>query len=345
MIRCLILTLLFCSSISAQDLYAKYGVDCNGWKRNDSEVRRVESLLPKVWRQEFSRLPKLYSDDDEDRTVLAYRFLMSALGTSEPLPSRKQEIGSCVGFATAATIDHLQGTLMARGPPAIFVPTNASALYGLGRMHAGQLGSWDGSTGAWSVKAMLDLGTLHQKKYGQHDLTREYGRLSKQFAARGLPSELVEAAAEHKVKAAARIKSIHEARAAIQSGYMILVCSNVGFQNGRGGWITTRDQDGFANPSGSWNHAMMFVAYRGKDSGRQGFLCRNSWGSEDRSSNQGWIRGPPWPEDMPLGSFWVEPKVVQRMIQQGDTWALSDYEGFRKREIPWSEVFQWGGRD
>jgi hypothetical protein len=60
---------------------------------------------------------------------------------------------------------------------------------------------------------------------------------------------------------------------------------------------------------------------------RKGFLIINSWGS-------GWVRGPPGKfDDIPPGSFWADYAVVDRMLRQQDSYAVSDVSGFKRRKI------------
>lgn len=288
---------------------------------------------------------KLIGDDSDDKTALLHRLLMKHLGTSDPLPASNQgQEGSCCGHATANALDVLQGVQLSRGPPGDFFSVSADAAYGFSRMYGNQLGPSDGSTGAWSVGALKKFGSLHQVKYDGHDLTREKHTVADAMARLGVPQALHEIAARHRLGSVTNVTNWKEARGLIQSGYPIIVCSNQGFKNGGSGWITSRDDLGFARPADEWKHAMALIGYRGSDTGRQGFLCWNSWGSENRQTNKGWIRGAMWPEDQPLGSFWIDVQTVDGMLKGfKDSWAISDYEGFKKRKLDWSQVFDAGG--
>ena len=88
----------------------------------------------------------------------------------------------------------------------------------------------------------------------------------------------------------------------------------------------TRDKDGFAKPQGRWAHCMCFIAVRGGD--RPGAFCLNSWGDLAHT-------GPVWPADAPVAGFWVDADVVEQMVKQQDSYALSDTTGFPAREIDW----------
>jgi hypothetical protein len=73
---------------------------------------------------------------------------------------------------------------------------------------------------------------------------------------------------------------------------------------------------------------MVFVAVRYQRNGSpsDALLCLNSWGPN-------WITGPKWPADMPDGSFWVERRVVERMLAQEDSFAVGSISGFGWRDL------------
>ncbi len=108
------------------------------------------------------------------------------------------------------------------------------------------------------------------------------------------------------------------------TGYAIFVCSDVGFGDLGPGPIT-RDADGFLKPRGVWPHCMCIAGYQGGT--RKGFLIVNSWG--DR-----WVAGPVGRfTDIPPGSFWADFATVDRMLKQGDSFAVAGVDGFRRRRI------------
>jgi hypothetical protein len=80
---------------------------------------------------------------------------------------------------------------------------------------------------------------------------------------------------------------------------------------------------------------MALSSYRGEKSGKEGYLLQNSWGDS-------WVSGPIFPEDMPHGSGWITASDVMHYIKQGDTFSIAGYEGFKKRDIKWEEVFDIG---
>ena len=45
--------------------------------------------------------------------------------------------------------------------------------------------------------------------------------------------------------------------------------------------------------------------------------------------------GPIGLGDHPPWAFWVDADVADRMLRQGDSWALSAFEGFPARKLQW----------
>lgn len=300
-----------------------------GWRPDREAVKKLISELPREYFVQAAELTKDPSDND----ALLYRFLQAARKETQLQPRNQGQTGSCVGYGTAATIDVRSAVqiyhVRAREE---FVKSNADAVYALGRMHANQLGSWDGSTGAWSAAAIKERGVLFQLQYeGGIDLRVEKDTNARTWAARGLPAGLEKFAVDHKMLAVVLLKDADQLKAMLQNGYPAFVCSNVGFENGGGNALTVRDKDGFASARGTWNHCMACISYRGVQSGREGWLIWNSW-------NPAYITGPVWPPDQPVGSFWVDRATIERMILQRDSWAVGSLEGFRKRELSWGEA-------
>lgn len=290
-----------------------------------------------VYRNQIQELVK-YADEQDS---LNYKFLYKALKDAKLLSEKELEtgrlsslnqgqVGSCVGYGTthaleitaAANVEHrkqLREIWAARANP--------DAIYGLGRYE--HRGNWDGSNGSWSVEALAKYGSLHRLVYGDHDLRNTVPTDGRRWAAQGLPEELLKAAGDHKAIACVQIKSVEEAKAALQNAYGIIIC-------GQGSFSSHRDELGFIKRTGTaWAHCMAISSYRGDKSGKEGFLLQNSWGDT-------WVNGPLYPPDMPHGSGWITAEDLAFYIKQGDTFAIAGYEGFKKRTLNWDEVFKIG---
>lgn len=252
---------------------------------------------------------------------------------AKPFLVEKQGIGDCVswgwmhGIYAAQSVDWTLGRL----PEPPLIPATES-IYGGSRVEArGRkegTGGWsDGSYGAAAAKWVRDWGVIYRQEYdGGLDLTTYSASRAKDWGnwgngGQGDNGRLDGVAKNHPAKYVAQVSSFDEAAAAIESGYPVPVASMQGFSS-------RRDADGFAAPSGSWAHQMVFISVRYAKNGspRDGLLCLNSWGPS-------WIGGPVWPEDQPAGSFWVDRATVDSMCRQGDTFAVGTIDGFKWRDL------------
>jgi hypothetical protein len=68
----------------------------------------------------------------------------------------------------------------------------------------------------------------------------------------------------------------------------------------------------------------MFIA--GVRFDRPGACIIQSWGSECPSG--------PRALDQPVFSFWADQSAVERILREGDSWALSKSPAFQKRDLP-----------
>lgn len=303
-----------------------------GWVKPEVQILPQDNTS----RAQLEELIK-YNDDSD---AFLYRALYKVLKDSNMLSQEElssgrlnslnqKNVGSCVGYSStnlieitaAANIVHrkeLGQIWRAR--------VNPDAIYGIGRL--GNLGNWDGSSAGWSVENIQKYGSLFRLEYDSFDLRNTEPIQGREWAARGLPKELLEKAAEHKALNYVQVKTAEEAKALIQNGYAVVTGAQASYPN-------TRDKDGFSKRNGTaWSHAMCFNSYRGKTSGREGFLCQNSWDE--------WNNGPIYPNDMPIGSFWVSPEDLEFHLKQGDSFSISDYQGFQRRPLKWDEIFKIG---
>lgn len=233
-------------------------------------------------------------------------------------------VGCCVGAGFKHAVDVLQATQMAAGRRAEWKPISAEVIYGMSRVDVGGGRiSGDGSVGAWAAQAIKTLGVAPMQSFGSTDLTqfsparaRQYGR------SPGVPPEVKSFARSFPVKGTALVKSWTDVKRATQQGYPTAVCSNVGFEG-------QRDSTGLISPRGTWNHCMAIIAVATAN-GRERAFILNSWGDQIH-------RGGKWPADMPDAGFWASSEAVDRMVRQGDSFALSDAVGFPSRKpLDWN---------
>ena len=238
-------------------------------------------------------------------------------------PSERQTTGDCVSHSTRAAIDVTRSTEIIGGERESWVTRSATeGIYG-SRGHGGQGMSCSGAARWVHQKG----GVLLRKDYGFVDLSKYNGSLGAGWGRRGVPSDVTNEGAKHQVKTISNIRSVEEARDAIANGYAISVCSGYGFSS-------RRDKNGIAKKSGSWSHAMAWVAMDDSKEiyNETLFLVQNSWGQ--------WNGGPKR-LDQPDGSFWIRQGDAAGMLRGGGAWVFSDVDGFPPRKVDWTidEVF------
>ncbi|SFH97275.1 hypothetical protein [Planctomicrobium piriforme] len=300
-----------------------------GWVPPDERTYTVNKEVERVM-QDMPLLSAAGTDiagTGAGQIALLYKMLEKAYG-EKAYPILRQLIGDCVSFGwmkgvalTMAVDIFLKGDaeeFPEKMPATEWIYFTSRVLVGKGR-----LGRGDGSVGAWAAQAVKDHGILFRQPYDGVDLTSYSGDRAKDWGYRG-PSNadaLEQIADEHPIQQTALVNTYEQARDAIFNGYPVPVCSNQGF-------TAKRDNDGFCRPSGSWSHCMCFIA--ADDSfGRPGLLCDNSsWGAT-------YFSGPKRHEQ-PDGTFWVDADTCNKMLRQNDSFAVSGFKGFPKRNIDWS---------
>jgi len=254
----------------------------------------------------------------------------------QPFKVGRQGIGDCVSWGAmhavfcAESVDWDTGKI----PDAPLMPSTES-IYGGSRVEArgrdgsgrSAVGGWsDGSTGWGAARWLRDWGVVYRDQVGGHDLRVYSADKAKQWGAygnggQGDGGKLDAVAKRHPCKHVVAVKTWDELVAAVTSGYPVTIASSVGFNSGN------RDANGFCAASGTWMHQMCIVGVRFKEHGspRDGGLIMNSWGN--------YVGGPKWPADMPDGCFWASREAVERILGQGDSYAIGSVDGFRFRDI------------
>jgi hypothetical protein len=250
------------------------------------------------------------------------------------IPGGVQGIGDCVAFAYAKALMVAMAVDIAMRGDSEKWPGQEIAtewLYGAGRRVGGwRLGNRDGSIGAWQKQSIWKDGFLLRRVYQGHDLRTYDPRRARRWGFRELPWDDLATTADdhHTVEEPALALSYEQARDAIKNGNPVVVCSSQGFEDRRNG-------DGYARPSGTWHHAMVFTDQ--DDTDRPGLLCDNrSWGED-------WISGPlrTYRDSnyvQPEGTFWVEPEYADRMLKRNDSYAVPGVRGWLADLVQWSMV-------
>lgn len=277
-----------------------------GWHDRPKDVDAIVSKLP------VPVFPVKANNADEDS--LLYLTVRKVSGTDlDPGP---QAIGDCTSWGWAGCVDTVQCVEIDAGRAEKFKRTATEAIYALERVEVGkgQIRG-DGGVGAWCAEAVSKYGTLSRDVVGTYS-----GQRAKQWGNQGLSKEMEDQARSHLIKTVSQVTSAEQVKQAIQNRYPVAVCSNRGF-------TMTRDRQGFCAPRGSWGHCMKIIAYRG--GGRPGLLIVQSWGPNT----------PDGPKDLdqPDNSFWAEMDVVDSMVRQGDSFTMSQFEGYPDQDtVSWT---------
>lgn len=257
----------------------------------------------------------------EDKDALLYEAAIKATGAL--LPAHDQNgTGCCVGDGSIGAVEVLD-CIHAAISGNKYKPLSSAFQYGVCREIGKYPRNSEGATGHDAAIALAKVGTVDGESAGDDsskphphaDLAREWGR-------NGVPKQLKDIAKDHKIQSVSCVRTPEEARAALQNRYPLFICSDVGFEGGRNGF--ERDKDGFCYEGGQWPHCMYVCAYRAD---KRAFLVIQSWGPNV----------PPGPRTLnqPDNSFWIKWETMAKILRQGDSYAVSDHDGFPAQELPW----------
>lgn len=275
-----------------------------GWHRDPDEVDWVCQSLPDPY---FASAARGLYGTGRNQTVMLYKAWKDVYGSYFLYP--KQSIGCCVSRGWSEGVDLLQCVQISIGRSVeTFNPTSHEAIYGFARVDigGGRLGESDGAVGAWAAKAVSTIGTVSQE-----DVGFEYSDLkAREWGSLGVPEGIKAKAKDHLVRSVAMVRTYDELCDAISNGYPVPVCSSQGF-------TMERDRDGFCDPDGVWRHCMLICGIRAD---RHGALIMNSLGMDNPKG--------PLALDQPPNSFWVDADVVEGMLAEHDSFAMSSFVGY-----------------
>lgn len=288
-----------------------------GWVDQPKSVEKVMEDLPFPV---FADVHSQIKDSGKGKTTLLYEIVRKVSGS---FPIRNQTIGDCVSMGCAYAVDVIKAVdiYINKDFEEWIAETATEDIYSGSRVITGkgQIRG-DGSVGAWAARYLNEYGALARQKYGSIDLSKYDGNRAKTWGApgNGPPKELMSFIKQHQIETISQVKTYAEVRDLIANGYAVTIASSQGFTN-------KRDVDGFAKPSGKWQHQMSILACDDAFK-RPAVLVQNSWGPN-------WITGPKR-HNQPDGSFWVEADDIERYIlRSGDCWAFSGYKGFKPQKL------------
>jgi hypothetical protein len=298
-----------------------------GWVPDPAAVERVLATLERP-------LFSLASPDlrgTAERDVLFWEFERKVLGAL--LPAHRQTVGDCVSHGWGRGVQDL--LLIQAADPTRREEWEGEVatepIYGGARVEigGGRLGG-DGAVGAWAAKWVQNYGVLLRKKYGPVDLSEYSGERARDWGRKGVPDELEPLAKQHPVRTVSLVTGAESGREALANGFPVPVCSNQGFS-------TVRDASGFCRPQGTWSHCMLArgtCRVKGPLGGRPAVPLQQSWGESPTGNNKVTLESGREVE-LPQGVFLVELDVFDRMLRGGDSFALSEFAGFPRRDLDW----------
>lgn len=324
-----------------------------GYVPNDAGVRQFLSELDEPM---FSQAGAECIAKAQGKDTYLYRYANAAHleKYGKPFtPWNQGPHGSCVSFGWAAGSYFGQAVDWAthrQDECPLLVATEP--IYGGSRTAARlppvKFAGWsDGSYGAAAARWVAGLksgqgGIVYRQKYGEHDLTEYSIPRSREWGAHGCPEAIGAAGMKHTARAVALCEDWASLTAALEAGYVVPCCSNVGFAR-----TNVRDADGFLPRGSTWSHCMLMCSVKyaansgAKDSPepkmqnpRDGILVLNSWGA-------GWVKGAKHPPDQPDGTFWITRDDAEAILKQSDSFVIGGVNGFQWRDLHHGE---WMGK-
>lgn len=279
-------------------------------------------------------VPPLVADGE----VFNYRAVEKIAGGYYPL--NQGNIGTCVAVGHKGAVDGSQAVAVALGKEKVWKPVSAESIYGGARNEGrGKIfhSRMDGSSGYAATRWLNNYGVTYMQVYSvkdkngrertidlsSYDIPRAklWGAEGNGGPEDGFNGPFDTEAQKHPVQMTAKVTSLKELDAALDNGYITSHCSNIGFDS-------PRDKDGFCSRRGSWSHCMICIGRR--DGGRKGYLIQNSWGAYIRGDANDSNKY----KDQPDGSFYIEPRDMEAILRQGDSYAIGTQKGFEKRVLP-----------
>lgn len=315
-------------SLSAAELRSALGGDRvidGGWV----PVQGMrESFIHRHIKPLVSHHDRLIRGDGQGKVVRLWKVWEKAAGHEfEP---HFQEMGDCSGQAGALGIEHTDAVQSLRNGTPWSGKQSTEVPYIGGRIEVGERiiapGSKQPREGvpcSWVAESLETVGSLPRDKYPGFDVSTYNPKLAYRMSQRGtegLPPEIEAIAAKYKLKAVTLDRGWPQACDLIDNGYPVIMGSSIGYFN-------RTDRDGFLQAGPIWMHAMLLVGIDTR-SRRQGGCVAQSWGLE-------WLEGKVYPHKYGCipGGFWADARNIHKALMQGDSYALIEYDGIKKKKL------------
>lgn len=245
---------------------------------------------------------------------------LKSLDQSYSWKAQYQKRGTCVGQGWKLIADTLEAIQHVFNGTKWLGRCSVAGMYAGGRVDiAGQPGHWDGSSGSYVAKWITKFGMLMLKDIGlPEDARDDDEQLAVKWTASrdGVPTEYETASRRFPIRTASLVTNFEDAAIAIQNGYPIAHCSGL-IPAGRKG------SDGFAALTGRGGHCEVFWGVRWD---KPGLYNQNSWDTS-------WCPGGKYVEDDPGGGCWLSANDCDKILRQGDSYAISHADGFERQKL------------
>lgn len=291
----------------------------NGLDGTNFDERKTDEILASMPKPLFSQAAdSTIKDSGKGKIALPYKYVQEfdpTFGEDE-----NQLTGDCSSHAARNSVTiSLVCDIKSRFEAETYAGRIATEpIYGA-RRHASE-----GMAVIFTMQYLQKAGIPLRKKYGPYDLTQYNPNVGINWGRTGTPKIVTDETKANTIQDFALITTVAELRDSIYNGYGIDNGSNIGFS------AKNRDKNGIIRRNGSWSHSTCFGAM---DDTKQRsdqclFLYVNSWG-------RNYIGGPLW-FGQPGGSFWIVEEDAQAILNQKQTYAVSNVNGFPSKDIDWS---------
>ena len=296
-------------------------INAPGWVDDALQVMPTPFICDTQYYHDLKKLSQGHVD------IKPWELEIKALG--KRLPAHYQARGTCVsqGFSRAVQFVSLVDMVLGNQPEEWIARVHPGSIYAASRVEigGGEI-SGDGSVGAWAARAVSELGVLYRIKYlnGKYDLTADQDELfSVEWGkrGRGVPDDLEPSMREHPISDASMVTSADEFVLLQYDCKPVPICSNRGF-------TTKRDAQGFCKPSGTWNHCMLAFGLLKIKGGRLGAIIWQSWGKDSPTGPDKITLETGEEVQLSEGTFLVELDVINKMLGQEDSFALTGIKGW-----------------
>lgn len=226
-------------------------------------------------------------------------------------------VHNCVSHGFSRGVDYLTCLQISLNvtPGMEFIPTKhdcySEAIYGMMRERAGQLSNQDGAVGAWALNSLIKDGAPIRDGHAYN------GQNAKKWGAQGTPADIKSSARNRLLKQGVKAKTIDQAADFLANGYPIPICSNQGF-------TMKRNANGICEASGTWSHCMLCIGLL-MVNGERIFVILQSWGQNTPSG--------PTIKNMPDNSFGCRDSIFKKILNAGDSYAISGIPGFPRQDL------------